>query len=95
MTTLIYPASLIPEPYPANGGGRNYHSADRQVSLVAFGSHTHPDDQKESLEGFWQQELARGGETVTYKLKKANWYVISGMNLNGYEFYHKVFFYPT
>jgi hypothetical protein len=48
---LIYPASLIPEPYPANGGGRNYHSADRQVSLVAFGSHTHPDDQRESLEG--------------------------------------------
>jgi hypothetical protein len=92
---LTYPASLIPEPYPTNGAGRNYHSADHEVSLVAMGSHTHLENLKESLESFWQEELGRRGETVTYKLKRANWYVISGVNPNGYEFYHKVFFYPT
>jgi hypothetical protein len=93
--SFSYPASLIPEPVPANGGGRRYHSADQEVSLVAFGSHTHPDDFAESLNGFWKKELADRGDTVTYKLKKEDFYVVSGVNRNGYEFYHKVFFYPT
>jgi hypothetical protein len=33
--------------------------------------------------------------SALYKFKKDNYYVISGVNPNGYEFYHKVFFYPT
>jgi hypothetical protein len=57
-----------------------------------MGSHTHPE---EFLDNFWQKELSTRGETVTYKFKKDNYYVISGINPNGYEFYHKVFFYPT
>ena len=57
-----------------------------------MGSHTHPE---EFLENFWQKELSTRGETVTYKFKKDNYYVISGVNPNGYEFYHKVFFYST
>jgi len=93
--SFSYPASLIPEPVPANGGGRRYHSADQEVSFAAFGSHTHPDDFAESLNGFWKKELADRGNTVTYKLKKEDFYVVSGVNQNGYEFYHKVFFYPT
>jgi hypothetical protein len=92
---LTYPGSLIPEPLPANGDGRRYHSADHEVSLAAMGSHTHPDLLGESLDGFWQKELADRGDTVTYKFKKRDFYVISGVNPNGYEYYHKVFFYPT
>ena len=91
---LAYPASLIAEAPPTDGGGRRYHSVDNEVSLVALGSHTHP-DLNETLENFWQKELAERGSTVNYKLKKNNWYVVSGVNTNGYEFYHKVFFYPT
>jgi hypothetical protein len=93
--SLTYPASLIPEPVPANGGGRRYHSANQEVSLVTSGSHTHPDLMDESLNGFWQKELADRGDSVTYKVKKDGFYVISGVNPNGYEFYHKVFFFPT
>ena len=93
--SLSYPASLIPETFPANGSGRRYHSANQELSLVALGSHTHPDMSDESLNGFWQKELADRGDTVTYKSKKDHFYVISGVNQNGYEFYHKVFFYPT
>jgi hypothetical protein len=93
--SLTYPSSLIPEPMPANGGGRRYHSANQEVSLVTSGSHTHPDISDESLNGFWQKELTERGDTVTYKVKKDDFYVISGVNTNGYEFYHKVFFYPT
>jgi hypothetical protein len=92
---LTYPASLIPEPLPTDGGGRRYHSTDNEVSLAAFGSHTHTGELNESLETFWQKELAERATTVGYKVKKNNWYVISGVNPNGYEFYHKVFFYPT
>src|SRR5260370_8675464 len=57
-----------------------------------MGSHTDPE---EFLDNFWQKELNTRGETVTYKFKKDNYYVISGVNPNGYEFYHKVFFYPA
>jgi hypothetical protein len=57
-----------------------------------YGNHTHPE---EFLDNFWQKEINTRGETVTYKFKKDNYYVISGINPNGYEFYHKVFFYPT
>jgi hypothetical protein len=93
--SLTYPASLIPEPVPANGGGRRYHSANQDVSLATSGSHSHPDLVDESLNGFWQKELADRGDTVTYKVKKDDFYVVSGVNPNGYEYYHKVFFYPT
>jgi hypothetical protein len=93
--SLTYPGSLIPEPLPTNGAGRRYHSLDREISLAAMGSHTHSDLLGESLDGFWQKELGDRGNTVTYKFKKDDFYVISGVNSNGYEFYHKVFFYPT
>jgi hypothetical protein len=63
--SLTYPGSLIPEPLPTNGDGRRYHSADHDVSLAAMGSHTHPDLLGETLDGFWQKELADRGDTVT------------------------------
>jgi hypothetical protein len=89
---LTYPASLIAEPAPSDGAGRRYHSADHTVSLAVMGSPTRPE---EFLDNFWQKEINTRGDTVTYKFKKDNYYVISGVNPNGYEFYHKVFFYPT
>jgi hypothetical protein len=57
-----------------------------------MGSHTHPE---EFLDNFWQRELSTRGETVTYKFQEGRLLLISGINPNGYEFYHKVFFYPT
>ena len=83
---LTYPASLIAEVAPSDDAGRRYHSADHTVSLAVTGSHTHPE---EFLDNFWQKELNTRGETVTYKFKKDNYYVISGVHPNGYEFYHK------
>src|ERR1700687_3831032 len=67
--SLTYPASLIPEPIPANGAGRRYHSANQEVSLVAEGSHTNSENAGENLNGFWQKEVAERGDTVTYKVK--------------------------
>ena len=57
----------------ADGAGRRYHSPDQQVSLSVMGSHTHPE---EFLDNFWQKELSTRGETVTYKFKRDNYYVI-------------------
>jgi hypothetical protein len=50
-----------------------------------------------SLSPLWAaiRTLADRGDTVTYKIKKNDFYVISGVSSNGYEYYHKVFFYPT
>jgi hypothetical protein len=91
--SLTYPSSLIPGPWPTNGAGQEFHSLSKEVSVFAQGSHTH-EDIGETLESFWRKELSERGETVTYKLKKDNYYVISGVNSNGYEFYHKMFFFP-
>jgi hypothetical protein len=90
--SLTYPPSLTAGPLPTNGAGLEFHSASEEVSLSAQGSHIH-EDIGETLDGFWRHELSERGETVTYKLKKDNYYVISGVNSNGYEFYHKVFFF--
>jgi hypothetical protein len=90
--SLTYPPSLIAGPLPTDGAGREFHSASKEVSLSAQGSHIHQDT-GETLDGFWRRELSERGETVTYKLNKDNYYVISGVNSNGYEFYHKVFFF--
>jgi hypothetical protein len=92
---LSYPADFIPERLPENGDGRRYHSPDGQVSLAASAFHLASDNDPGGLEAFWAKELSERGQTVTYKLKRANWYVISGVNPNGFEFYHKAFFYPT
>jgi hypothetical protein len=86
--SLSYPSSLVAGPVPANGAGREFHSSE--VSLIAQGSFTQQD---ETLDSFWSKELSQRGDTITYRLRKANYYVISGVNANGYEFYHKVFFF--
>jgi hypothetical protein len=91
--SLTYPSSLIAGPSPTNGAGQEFHLSSKEVSVAAQGSHTH-EDIGETLDHFWRKELSERGDTVTYKLKKDNYYVISGVNSNGYQFYHKVFFFP-
>jgi hypothetical protein len=86
--SLSYPPSLTAGSLPQNGAGREFHSAE--VSLFAQGSFI---QENETLDGFWSKELSERGDTVQYQLKKDNYYVISGVNTNGYEFYHKVFFF--
>ena len=46
--------------------------------------------ESDDFENSWQNELKRNGSNITYKVKKNDWYVISGVKTGGIEFYRKV-----
>jgi hypothetical protein len=55
---------------------------------------SHPILEGKSLEQFFNEKLANrtsGGDHIGYTLTKNNWYVISGVNVKGFEFYEKFF----
>ena len=87
---LTYPGELIAGPLPENGGGREFHTADKEFSVLANGHFLLVDD-GDSLEKHWKDELKECGSTVTYKKKTATWYVVSGVGKNGVEYYVKFF----
>ncbi len=87
---LTYPGELIAGPLPANGGGREFHTADGEFSVLANGHFLMADD-GDSLEKRWKDELKECGDSVTYKKKVATWYVVSGVGKNGVEYYVKFF----
>ena len=54
--------------------------------------YTHPTEK--NLQEFLTDEIARrteGKDVVNYSVIKDNWFVISGTNAKGFEFYHKLF----
>ena len=84
-----YPPTLVASREPDNGGGREFHTADKDFSLTAVGHFLGAVDEAESLETRWQEELRDLGKSVTYKRKTRDWYVVSGVK-EGVEYYHKV-----
>jgi hypothetical protein len=87
---ISYPQGLLnPQPEADNGDGRKFLSNDEQVVMLVYGQNNALD---ETLAGKFADETAAGaGRTVTYKLKKKNWFVVSGIE-NGMVFYHKTIF---
>lgn len=85
---LRYPASLVGSRAPDNGGGREYHTKDKEFSVAAFAYFLSDDD---SFDKRWEGELKDLGDTITYKKKAKNWYVVSGVAKDGTEYYHKFF----
>ena len=86
---LTYPASLIPEPlrrWPAL-------SLSRSDSLSC--GDWQPHASRRVFGRFLPERTEHQRRNGDHKFKKENYCVISGVNPNGYEFYHKVFFYPT
>ena len=81
---ISYPATLIASPDPTNGGGREFHSKDKEFSLATFGHFLNG----ATLDSMWQEELKDLGGNITYKKKDKDWFVVSGVN-DGVEFYHK------
>jgi hypothetical protein len=89
--SLRYPATLIASRAPEDGAGLEFHTADKEFSLVAQGQFLHTDDESDSLDKRWQGELNSLGDTITYKKKTDTWYVISGVTKDGTEYYHKLY----
>lgn len=87
---LTYPASLIPSREPDNGGGREFHTRDKEFSVAAF-AHFFVPDTDDSFEARWKEELAATDATVTHKEKTDKWFVVSGTTNKGFNYYHKLF----
>lgn len=83
---IEYPASLEAERPPENGDGQAFRSTDRKVRLVASGGLL----VAFTFEELWQHDLERYGNSVTYRRKGENWYVISGVSSDGVEFYRRL-----
>ena len=81
---ISYPAALIAGRDPTNGGGREFHSKDKEFSLATSAHFLNGS----TLDSMWEDELKELGDYITYKKKDKNWYVISGAK-DGVEFYHK------
>lgn len=81
---LRYPGTLLASREPDSGDGREFHTPDKEFSVVALG-HFLISDAGDSLEKRWQDDLKSLGDTITYKKKTATWYVVSGVAKNGTE----------
>jgi hypothetical protein len=69
-----------------------YQLFQAEGGRVALEIYTHPTEK--TLQEFFTDEIARrteGKDQANYSLIKDNWFVISGTNARGSEFYHKLF----
>jgi hypothetical protein len=81
--SVCYPSDLLtPGPEAADGDGRNF-VGDLKVELIVYGSNWDG-----TLTDSINLDLAHLSGTVTYKVIKTDWYVLSGQNM-GYVFYTK------
>jgi hypothetical protein len=85
---LTYPASLIGGRDPQNGAGKSFASANGDFEVHVEG-HFITDGQ--TLHDYYLEHLAVRKGTITYTKKGPSWYVISGTNKKGYEYYVKFF----
>lgn len=78
---ISYPSDiLIPQGEAANHDGQRFISKDGRVEMAVYGTNNVSD---ESIEEKYQEESQdqpdeSPGRTVTYKVLKGNWFVISG-----------------
>lgn len=80
---------LEPGREPDNGDGRVFKSADGKFVLTAYAHFLQVDD-GDTLDKRWKEELAQRGDTATYKKKGDTWFVVSGVQKDGTEYYRKL-----
>lgn len=84
---LPVPPGMVPTRPPDNGDGQRFVSSDGKVILFIYGSFNV--EGNGDLEPRWKEALAEPGRTITYKVKKDGWYVISGVMQDGTGFYER------
>ena len=72
---------------PDNGGGQAFASIDGKITLTGGGSFNVNEDP--TIESSWKYAVKVPDRTITYQVKKDNWYVISGTTKDGKGFYEK------
>lgn len=79
--SISYPTGLlIPQGEADNGDGQKFLSRDGQATMIVYGSNN---ALGQSLLDLYNEQLQAKGEnswkpTVTYKVLRANWFVVSG-----------------
>jgi hypothetical protein len=80
---------------PAQWQHTEFASDDKQVTFTVD---THANSMGKTIAKFFNDELVertQGGDHVNYSVLKTDWYVISGTNSLGFEFYEKFFALPN
>lgn len=89
---ISYPAGiLIPQPEADNGDGRKFFSEDKRVEMLVYGIENALDQTLAEVYEEESENIPAEGRAVTYKLKKNNWFVVSGIK-SGRVFYRKTIF---
>ncbi len=86
--SIAYPEGiLIPQGEAENGDGQKFLSKDGKVVMLVYGQYNVLD---QTLKDAFSEALRKGtpGGTVTYKLLKDNWFVVSG-KVSNRIFYQK------
>ena len=86
---IDYPSFLTIGDRAENDDGRDFKSDGGEICLWAYSSY----NMGQSISELFSQELQDKNFSITYKIIKSKWYVVSGINnKNGKEFYKKVYF---
>jgi hypothetical protein len=97
--SITYPAylRLASPPEGAQGMGiwrtKHFVSSDGSVELYL---EFRPLEDSETLNSFFGDEVSRrtqGGDNVQYTFQKDNWFVITGTNAKGFDYYTKAYFF--
>jgi hypothetical protein len=88
---ICYPADLmVPQGEPDNGDGQKFLAHDG-AELIVYGSNNAPGESLKKTLADTGSRLAGPSGKVTYKMLKANWFVVSGQN-GQTVFYSKVLY---
>jgi hypothetical protein len=86
---IDYPSSFVIQSAPDNDDGRTFKSKDGLVKMLVYGSNNSLMEKLETR--FLAESTSSDTRKVTYKLFKADFFVISGSESNK-DFYQKVLF---
>jgi hypothetical protein len=85
--TLRYPNTLVEGSDRADGSGRDFQTPDGKFRVEVYAKAGGKG--RQYLSERYHRELAWFGSAVTYKVKRPDWYVVSGVRPDGTEFYSK------
>jgi opacity protein-like surface antigen len=78
---ICYPKDLlVPQGESANSDGQKYLSKDGGAELIVYGTNNALNETFRERLSETEARLAGAAGKVTYKVQKANWFVVSGQN---------------
>jgi len=87
---LRYPSDLVAGTTRSDGSGQEFHTPNGEFKVFAFAIPTGGNPRQVIARSF-ANERKMFGESVSYKRKGDTWFVVSGVNKAGLEFYSKAY----